>query len=67
MSWENLCPNSTFTVENKMGYSHKRGWSHFKLDINDWDIPFPKILRIYQWIGKNVLHYGENGMNPLGW
>ena len=56
VSWENLCPNSTFTVENKMGYSHKRGWSHFKLDINDWDIPFPKILRIYQWIGKNIFH-----------
>ena len=35
MSWENLCPNLTFTVENKMGNSHKRGWSHFKLNIND--------------------------------
>ena len=35
MSWENLCPNFTFTVENKMGNSHKRGWSHFKLNIND--------------------------------
>ena len=31
----NLCPNLTFTVENKMGSSHKRGWSHFKLNIND--------------------------------
>ena len=29
VSWE------TFTVENKMGNSHKRGWSHFKLNIND--------------------------------
>ena len=67
MSWENLCPNLTFTVENKMGNSHKRGWSHFKLNINDWDIPFPKILRIYQWIGKNIFHYGENGMNSLSW
>ena len=57
MSWENLCPNLTFTVENKMGNSHKRGWSHFKLNINDWDIPFPKILRIYQWIGKNIFHW----------
>ena len=59
MSWENLCPNLTFTVENKMGNSHKRGWSHFKLNINDWDIPFPKILRIYQWIGKNIFHWGK--------
>ena len=57
MSWENLCPNLSFTVENKMGNSHKRGWSHFKLNINDWDIPFPKILRIYQWIGKNIFHW----------
>ena len=59
MSWENLCPNLTFTVENKMGNSHKRGWSHFRLNINDWDIPFPKILRIYQWIGKNIFHWGK--------
>ena len=35
MSWENLRPNLTFTVENKMGNPHKRGWSHFKLNIND--------------------------------
>ena len=27
------CPNLTLTVENKMGNSHKRGWSHFKLNI----------------------------------
>ena len=59
MSWENLCPNLTFFLENKMGNSHKRGWSHFKLNINDWDIPFPKILRIYQWIGKNIFHWGK--------
>ena len=57
MSWENLCPNLSFTVENKMENSHKRGWSHFKLKINDWDISFPKILRICQWIGKNIFHW----------
>ena len=62
MSWENLCPNLTFTLENKMRNSHKRGSSHFKININDWDIPFPKILRIYLWIS-----IGENGMNPLSW
>ena len=67
MSWKNVCPNLSFTVENEMGNSHKRGWSHFKHNINDWDIPFPKFLRIYQWIGKNIFHYGENGMNPLRW
>ena len=59
-SWENLCPNWSFTVENKMGDSHKRGWSYFKLNINDSDIPFPKILRIYQWIGKNIFHWGKS-------
>ena len=37
----------------------KNGWSHFKLYINDWDIPFPKILRIYQWIGKSIFHWGK--------
>ena len=59
MSWENLCSNLSFTVENKMENSHKRGWSHFKLKINDWDISFPKILRICQWIGKNIFHWGK--------
>ena len=53
MSWENLCPNLSFTVGNKMGNSHKRGWSHFKLNINNWGIPFPKMLRICHWIGFN--------------
>ena len=60
MSWENLCPNLTFFLENKKGNSHKREWPHFKLNLNDWDITFPKSLRIYQWIG-------ENGMNPFSW
>ena len=31
MSWENLCPNLSFTFENNMGNSHKRGWSHSNL------------------------------------
>ena len=44
-----LCYSTlTFTVENKMGNSHKRGWSHLRLNINDGDIPFPKDLSIYQ-------------------
>ena len=30
-----VCPNLIFTVKNKMGYSHKNGWLHFKLNIND--------------------------------
>ena len=49
--------NLRFTVENKMRNSHKKGWSHFKLNINDWDIPFPKTLRIYQWFWKNILQW----------
>ena len=48
MNQGKLCPNLNFIVENKMGNSHKKGWSHFKLNINDSDILFPKILRIYQ-------------------
>ena len=56
---ENLCPNLSFAVENKVGNSHKKGWSHFILSINDWDILFPKILRIYQWIRKNMFHWGK--------
>ena len=56
--------NLSFTVENKMGNSHKRGWSYFKLNINGWDIPFPKNLRIYQWIGKNIFHW-EKWNEPI--
>ena len=56
---ENLCPNLNFTVQNKMENSHKREWSHFKLKINDWDISFAKILRICQWIGENIFHWGK--------
>ena len=37
----------------RWGIYLKRGWSHFKIGINDGDIPFSKILRIYQSIGKN--------------
>ena len=59
MSKENLCPNLSLTVENKMENSHKKGWSHFKHNINDWGIPFPKMLRVCQWIGKNIFHWGK--------
>ena len=59
MSWENLCPNLSFTVGNKTENSHKRRWSHFKIKINYWDIPYTKILKICQWIGKNIFHSGK--------
>ena len=35
MIWEKLCPNLSFTVENKMGNLHKKEWSHFKFNMND--------------------------------
>ena len=38
----------SFTVENKMENSHRKGWSTFKLNIDDCDIPLPKVLRIYE-------------------
>ena len=53
LKWKNLCPNLSVTIENKMGNSLKKGLSHFKININDWDIPFPSIFRIFQWIGEN--------------
>ena len=34
------------SVENKMENSHGKGWSNFKLNIDDLDIPLPKVLRI---------------------
>ena len=65
MNWEKLCPNLSFTIKNKIGNSHKKGSSHFKLNINDLDIPFPKILRIYRRIGKNFFHW-EKWNEPIG-
>ena len=32
MNWENLCPNSSFTVENKME-EFTQGWSQFSLTM----------------------------------
>ena len=38
MNWEKLWPNlSITTVENKMGNSLKKTWSHFKLNESDWN------------------------------
>ena len=42
MNWEKVCPNLSFTVENKVGKN---------------DIPFHKNLGIYQGIGKNIFHW----------
>ena len=34
MNSEKLCPNLSFTVENNVGNSHKKGCSQFKLNKN---------------------------------
>ena len=46
MKSEKLCPNLSFIVEKVMGNWHEKGWSQFKPNKIDWDIPFPLILRI---------------------
>ena len=67
MSWENLCPNLSFNVKSKMENSHNRGWSHFKLKIDDWDIAFPKaFVELVNELEK-IFSIEENGTNPLGW
>ena len=52
MSWEVMDELEKFMfqqakfsipVENKMDNSHRKGWSHFKLNIDDSDIPFFKV------------------------
>ena len=50
MNWKKLCPNLSFTVEKRWEIDIRKGLlkSHFELNINDSDIPFSKILRIYQ-------------------
>ena len=56
---ENSFPNLSFTFEKKIGNWHKKRWSHFKCNINDWDISFPKVLGIKQWIRKIIFHWGK--------
>ena len=51
-----------------MENSHKKRWSRFEFNIDDWDFPFPKVLRIYGLIygSEKTFSMVENGINPLG-
>ena len=65
MSWENWCPNLSFTVENKIANSHKRVWSHFRLKVNDWDIPSPLSLNWEKYFSSGKTkwtHQADKGM-----
>ena len=61
MNWERICLNSRLIVENKMRNLHKKRMRiRWVIYIEkDWDIPFPKSLKIHQWIGKNIVHWGK--------
>ena len=50
-----------------MGNSHKRGCSHFKLNLNDWDIPFPNVFDNLSMNWEKIFSIGETGMNQLSW
>ena len=52
-----LCLNLSFTIKNKIRNLHKKVCSHFK--HNEWDIPLPQIVRIYQSIGKKKFPLGK--------
>lgn len=54
MDLEKLWPNLSFTVENKL--------ENFAGHIQ-WDIPFPQILIIYQWIAEYMCFIGENSIS----
>ena len=56
MNWE-----FSLNIENEMGNSRKEGSSHFNLNMNDWDIQFPKVPND---LGKTLSIEG-NGMKPL--
>ena len=51
MDLEKLWPNLSFTVENKL----ENLAGHIQ-----WDIPFPQILIIHQWIAEYMFFIGEN-------
>ena len=48
----------------RWGIHIKKDGHILNLTEHDWYIPFPKTLRIYQWIGKTFSIW-ENGMNSL--
>ena len=61
MNWE-----FSLNIENEMGNSRKEGSSHFKLNMNDWDIQFPKVpndlgkhfpLRVMEWSHWKFFQY----------
>ena len=45
--WMKWRRNLTSLLKISIRDSHKKEWPHFKFKINDWNIPFSKILRIY--------------------
>ena len=55
-----LCPNLSFSVENKMENSHKKGWSHFKPKVFH-SLKFSEFINEF---GK-IFSFGENRMNPI--
>ena len=62
MNWEKLCPNLSFSVENKIGNLNRL--SKFQT-FNKLDIPFPHVLRS-QRIGKHepillIFHFESIG------
>ena len=56
MDLEKLWPKLSFTVENKLGNLA----GHIQ-----WDIPFPQILIIYQWIAEYMFFIEENRILQL--
>ena len=65
MNWEKLGPNLSFTVENKASNLNKIRLLCFKR--NEWAIPLPQILRIYQWVGENMFPIEKNEILNPSW
>ena len=51
--------NEPFDTTRDANY-WRRAWSHFKIDLRDETIPYPKFLnvgvKVYRWLDKNILN-----------
>ena len=63
VNWERLCPNLSFTVENKMRSFDKAGCISNLTD--KWDIIFPQISRAFNQLEKICFLWEKWNLNPL--
>ena len=65
MNWEKVCPNLSYTSENKIGKLPK-AWLHFKLNMMIEIFRFLKFQEFINELGKYVFHWEKWNFEPIG-